>query len=252
MLKKRIIACLDIKNGRTVKGINFQSLKDMGDPVLLAQRYATEGIDELVFLDISATEESRKTLLPLVRRIANEINIPFTVGGGISDIKQVDNLLEAGADKISINSAAIRNPKIINEIAHMYGSQFIVVAVDTKNNKGAYSIYSHGGKKPINIEAIAWCKEAEERGAGEILLTSMDTDGTQKGFDLEITSRVANQINIPVIASGGAGKETHFNSLFQKTEASAGLAASIFHNRKIEIQALKKYLTNQKLPIRCN
>jgi len=251
MLKKRIIPCLDIKDGRTVKGINFEGLRDVGNPVDLARRYVLEGADELVFLDITATVENRKTLLTLVDRISREINIPFTVGGGISALNQVEAILAAGADKISINSAAVRNPKLINDIANEFGSQFVVVAVDTKTTDNTANVYTHGGRNITIKETNAWCQEIESRGAGEILLTSMDHDGTQSGFALEITNTVASKINIPVIASGGAGTCEHFATLFQKTEATAGLAASIFHNQEISIPNLKTYLNQQNIPVRC-
>ena len=251
MLKKRIIPCLDIKNGRTVKGINFEGLRDVGDPIDLAKRYVIEGADELVFLDITATIENRKTLLSLVSRIAVEINIPFTVGGGISSIDQVDALLNAGADKICINSAAVSNPRLINDIAKEFGSQFVVVAVDTKMIESKACVHTHGGRKTTALETISWCQEIEDKGAGEILLTSMDHDGTKSGFALEITNKASSIINIPVIASGGAGTSEHFATLFQETEASAGLAASIFHNNEISIPDLKTHLSQNNIPTRC-
>lgn len=251
MLKKRIIPCLDIKNGRTVKGINFKGLKDVGDPIDLAKRYVIEGADELVFLDITASIEKRKTLLELVSRIAKEINIPFTVGGGISNIKDVESILLAGADKISINSAAVYNPNLITEIVREFGSQFVVVAIDTKTVKESPQVYTHGGSRVTEYNTIEWSHEIESRGAGEILLTSMDHDGTKSGFALDITQQVCQSINIPVIASGGAGANKHFASLFQETDASAGLAASIFHNNEVSIPTLKKYLSTNLIPTRC-
>lgn len=251
MLKKRIIPCLDIKNGRTVKGINFEGLRDVGDPVDLAKRYSIEGADELVFLDITATIEDRKTLLHLVSRVAAEINIPFTVGGGISALDQVEALLTAGADKICINSAAVSNPQLITNIAQEFGSQFVVVAIDTKTENGNPQVYIHGGRKNTALETIDWGKEVEARGAGEILLTSMDHDGTKSGFAIDITGQIANSLNIPVIASGGAGSYKHFTTLFQETEASAGLAASIFHNKEISIPNLKTHLSQNNIPTRC-
>lgn len=252
MLKKRIIPCLDIKNGRTVKGVNFLELKDMGDPIKLASRYVIEGADEIIFLDISATTENRKTLLDLVKQISKEINIPFTVGGGISSIDQVEDLLTAGADKISINSAAISNPSLIYDIASAFGSQFVVVAVDTQIVADEHRVFSHGGRKSTEKKTIPWCHEIVDRGAGEILLTSIDADGTKNGFDLNIIKEISSQINIPLIASGGAGQKEHFSALFQSTEASAGLAASIFHSKQLSIPILKQHLIQNKIPTRCN
>jgi len=252
MLKKRIIPCLDIKDGRTVKGINFVGLQDVGDPVDLAKRYVIEGADELVFLDIAATIEQRKTLLDLVQRISAEINIPFTVGGGISSVDQVAALLQAGADKISINSAAVRDPNLINNIAKEFGSQFVVVAVDTKSVNGKDIVHTHGGKRATSLQTLPWTKEIEDRGAGEILLTSMNHDGTKGGFALDITGRVSSEIKIPVIASGGAGTKEDFATLFDQTEATAGLAASIFHRAEISIPNLKSFLNQKNIPVRCN
>jgi cyclase len=251
MLTKRIIPCLDVKNGRTVKGTNFVNLRDAGDAVELAAVYAEEGADELVFLDITATVEERSTLIDLVSRVAHKINIPFTVGGGISSIKDVNALLNAGADKVSINSAAVRNPALITELAKEFGSQCIVVAIDTrKMNDGIDRVHTHGGRKATAIETIAWAKEVEERGAGEILLTSMDTDGTKDGFALGLTSRISKAAGIPVIASGGAGTEEHFHDVFTEGYADAGLAASIFHFKEISIPHLKKYLAEKGIPMR--
>lgn len=250
MLKKRIIPCLDIKNGRTVKGVNFVSLIDAGDPVELAKAYVQQGADELVFLDITATIENRSTLIHLVERIAHEINIPFTVGGGINSVTDVSALIQAGADKISINSSAVKRPELISEIASRFGSQCVVVAIDTKKESEGWKVYTHGGRTPTDIFTHQWAKQAEELGAGEILLTSMNNDGTKNGFALDITQQIAQIVNIPVIASGGAGTREHFSEVFLKTQASAALAASIFHFNEIPIPELKKYLTSQNIPIR--
>lgn len=250
MLTKRIIPCLDIKDGRTVKGVNFVDLRDAGDPVELAERYTNEGADELVFLDISATVEKRKTLVELVRKVAEAIHIPFTVGGGISSVDDVRALLLAGADKVSVNSAAVRNPQLINDIAAEFGSQCIVVAIDTRNVDGVNLVHTHGGRKPTDIETIGWAEEVAKRGAGEILLTSMDHDGTKAGFAVEITKRISEQVSIPVIASGGGGNEAHFCDVFLEGKADAALAASIFHYKEVEIKHLKEELIKNKLPIR--
>lgn len=250
MLKKRIIACLDIKDGRTVKGVNFINIKDAGDPVELGKKYSADGIDELVFLDISATIEKRRTLIPLVERIARDINIPFTVGGGVKSIQDAAALIEAGADKISVNSAALSNPNLINDIVQNFGSQFLVVAIDTKKIHNRWRVLSHGGRQLTNFETPPWAKEIEDRGAGEILLTSMQSDGTKNGFELDITREVSQHINIPVIASGGAGREEHFEEVFTKTRAGGALAASIFHFAEIEIPELKNYLKSKNIAIR--
>lgn len=251
MLTKRIIPCLDIKDGRTVKGTNFVDLRDAGDPVELGALYAEQGADELVFLDITATIENRRTLLELVRKVARRVNIPFCVGGGIGSVTDVSALLRAGADKVSINSAAVRNPDLINQLALEFGSQCIVVAIDTKAfPNGEAFVHTHGGRKSTNLKTIEWAKEIENRGAGEILLTSMDADGTKNGFDLSITATVSENANIPVIASGGAGTMEHFYDVFTKGKADAGLAASIFHFKEIGIPALKAYLKNNEIEIR--
>ena len=250
MLTKRIIPCLDIKDGRTVKGTNFINLRDAGDPVALAAIYAEQGADELVFLDITATVDERKTLIDLVRNVAHTINIPFTVGGGISSVADVSALLNAGADKISINSSAVRNPDLINELALEFGSQCIVVAIDTRFLNGEHIVHTHGGRKPTEFRTITWAKELEERGAGEILLTSMDTDGTKAGFAIELTAQISASANIPVIASGGAGTMEHFVDVFTTGQADAGLAASIFHFKEIEIPALKGYLRDKGIEMR--
>ncbi|WP_440880824.1 imidazole glycerol phosphate synthase subunit HisF [Tenacibaculum sp. C7A-26P2] len=251
MLKKRIIPCLDIKNGRTVKGVNFMDIRDAGDPIELAKRYVLQGADELVFLDITATLENRKTLVNLVERIAKEINIPFTVGGGISSVDDALVLIKAGADKISINSSAVKNPQLIVDLKERFGSQFVVVAIDTKNVDGVWKVFTKGGTFETDLKTLDWAKEVEDLGAGEILLTSMSSDGTKDGFDIEVTKAVSTSVNIPVIASGGAGKVEHFDEVFIKTEASAGLAASIFHFGEIPIPTLKKELKQKNIPIRC-
>jgi cyclase len=250
MLKKRIIPCLDIKDGRTVKGINFIDIKDAGDPIELAKKYILEGADELVFLDITATNEKRKTLVVLVEKIAKEINIPFTVGGGINTGEDAATIIKAGADKISINSAAVKNPLLIKEIAERFGSQAVVVAVDTKFENNDWFVYVNGGKVATGITTIDWVKRAEQLGAGEILLTSMNNDGTKKGFAVDITNEVSTTINIPVIASGGAGTMEHFKDVFQQTKATGALAASIFHFGEIPIPILKQYLKEQNINIR--
>jgi len=250
MLTKRIIPCLDIKNGRTVKGVNFVDLRDAGDPVELAQRYANEGADELVFLDISATEEERKTLADLVKRVAEKVNIPFTVGGGISSVEDVSKLLYNGADKISINSSAVKNPELINQLVAKFGSQCIVVAIDAQRVNNTWKVHLVGGKVPTDIDLFDWAKEVEERGAGEILFTSMDHDGTKNGFANEALAQLSETLNIPIIASGGAGNMDHFADTFSKGKADAALAASVFHFKEIEIRDLKNYLIEQNIPMR--
>lgn len=250
MLKKRIIPCLDIKDGRTVKGINFVDIKDAGNPVELAKKYVQQGADELVFLDITATIENRATLIELVEKIALEINIPFTVGGGINSIEDVSNLLKAGADKVSVNTAAVKIPQLIGEIANQFGSQCVVVAIDTKFENEEWIVFVNGGRTQTKLITIEWAKEVEKSGGGEILLTSMNNDGTKAGFALDITSQVSQSVNIPVIASGGAGKKADFKDLFEKTGATAGLAASIFHYGEIPIPELKNYLKENKIEIR--
>ena len=250
MLTKRIIPCLDIKNGRTVKGVNFVDLKDAGDPVELAKKYAETGADELVFLDISATEERRATLIDLVRKVAAAINIPFTVGGGISSVTDVDVLLRNGADKISINSSAVKNPNLINEIAAKYGSQCVVVAIDAKQVDGDWIVHLVGGKVPTDLNLFDWAKEVEQRGAGEILFTSMNNDGTKNGFANEALAQLSEIVNVPIIASGGAGTMEHFAETFIEGNADAALAASVFHYQEIEIPALKQFLKNQNIRIR--
>lgn len=250
MLTKRIIPCLDIKDGKTVKGINFENLRDAGDPVELARLYAEQGADELVFLDITATVEERKTLIELVKRVAFAINIPFTVGGGIGSVSDVSALLHAGADKVSINSSAVRRPELINELAQEFGNQCVVVAIDTRFVQGEHRVHTHGGRKPTDIRTLAWAKEVEDRGAGEILLTSMDTDGTKNGFALELTALISSRASVPVIASGGAGTMAHFKDVFTVGKADAALAASIFHFKEISLPHLKSYLKQHEIVVR--
>lgn len=250
MLTKRIIPCLDIKNGRTVKGVNFVDLRDAGDPVELAKRYAEKGADELVFLDISATEERRKTLADLVLRVAENVNIPFTVGGGISSIEDVDLLLKCGADKISVNSSAVKNPQLINDLVGKFGSQCIVVAIDAKQIGGTWKVHLVGGKVPTEINLFEWAQEVAKRGAGEILFTSMDHDGTKDGFANKALAKLTELVNIPVIASGGAGKMHHFTDTFIKGKADAALAASVFHFEEIAIKDLKQQLQKEGIPVR--
>lgn len=247
MLTKRIIPCLDIKNGRTVKGVNFVGLKDAGDPIVLAEKYADAGADELVFLDISATEERRKTLIPLVREIAKTINIPFTVGGGISSVEDVRLLLQNGADKISINSAAVKNPQLITDLAKEFGSQCIVVAIDAKWINNQWKVHLVGGKVATELDLFEWAKEVELCGAGEILFTSMNNDGTKNGFANEALARLSEVVNIPVIASGGAGTMAHFADAFTLGNADAALAASVFHFNEIKITELKQFLQQQNI-----
>ena len=251
MLKIRIIPCLDVKNGRIVKGVNFRNLKDAGDPVLTAQVYDELGADEICFLDIAATLENRDVTLDLVRKTSEKCFIPITVGGGIRTIEDIRHLLLNGADKVSFNSAAIRDPDIISTAANKFGSQCIVVAIDAKKTKNdKWEIFSHGGTKETGIEAISFAKDMQERGAGEILLTSMDKDGTKDGYDIELTKLISDSLDIPVIASGGAGKLEHFKSVLEKGKASAILAASIFHFGEISIKQVKSYLRSEGIPVR--
>lgn len=250
MLKKRIIPCLDIKNGRTVKGINFVDIQDAGDPLELAKRYVDEGADELVFLDITATLENRKTLTELVTRIASEINIPFTVGGGINTLEDAKKIIDSGADKISLNSAAILKPELIKEIASEFGGQCVVLAIDTKFEKNEWKVFRSGGTIPTELNTVEWAKVGTELGAGEILLTSMNNDGTKNGFAIEISKAVSETVSIPVIASGGAGTIEHFADVFNQTKVTAALAASVFHFGQIPIPELKKYLATQNIPVR--
>jgi imidazole glycerol-phosphate synthase subunit HisF len=245
MLTKRIIPCLDIKDGRTVKGVNFVNIRDAGDPVELASAYAGQGADELVFLDISATNEKRKTLATLVKEIARHINIPFTVGGGISSVQDVAPLLEAGADKVSVNSSAVRNPGLIDELSNAFGSQCVVLAIDARKILNQWTVHTHGGKQSTDKKLFSWAKEGQERGAGEILFTSMDHDGTKTGFAVDPLQKVNALLTIPVIASGGAGNMDHFVEAFIVGKADAALAASIFHFGEIEIKNLKDYITKK-------
>ena len=250
MLTKRIIPCLDIRDGRTVKGVNFVDIRDAGDPVELGATYAKQGADELVFLDITATHEGRKTFVELVKDIARHINIPFTVGGGISSADDVSRLLSAGADKVSVNSSAVKNPDLINELSLKFGSQCIVVAIDAKFDNGKWTVYTHGGRKPTNLELESWAQEVERRGAGEILFTSMNHDGTKKGFAVEELNRLSHLLSIPIIASGGGGEEEHFVDVFENGKADAALAASIFHFNEIPIPTLKEYLDKSGVNVR--
>lgn len=250
MLTKRIIPCLDIKDGRTVKGVNFQNLIDAGDPVELAALYADQGADELVFLDISATEEGRKTLLELVYRVAERVNIPFTVGGGVNSIETVYELLHNGADKVSVNSAAVRRPELISELSDRFGSQCVVVAVDARLVGEDWRVHLVGGKVPTERELFEWCREAEQRGAGEILFTSMNHDGTKQGFACDVLHKLGDELGIPIIASGGAGKMSHFRDVLGPAKADAALAASVFHFGEISIPELKQYLSDEGVLVR--
>lgn len=250
MLAKRIIPCLDIRDGQTVKGINFLDIREVGDPVGMGAEYALAGADELVYLDITATHEGRNLFADLVQRIAENVNIPFTVGGGIGEMKDVEPLLEAGADKVTINSAAVRDPELISRIARSYGSQFVVVAIDAKFEEGDWYVYVNGGRIRTGRKLFEWAKEAEERGAGEILFTSMNHDGTKNGYANEATARISGERGIPVIASGGAGKMNHFVDVFTTGAADAALAASIFHFREIGIRDLKEHLKKHNIPVR--
>ncbi|NML41597.1 imidazole glycerol phosphate synthase subunit HisF [Chitinophaga sp. G-6-1-13] len=250
MLTKRIIPCLDIKDGRTVKGINFENIRDAGDPIELGALYASQGADELVFLDITATNERRKTLSELVTRIARHVNIPFTVGGGIAEVEDVNVLLQSGADKISVNTAAFKNPGLVDSLAREFGSQCIVLAIDTRFEDGDWYVYLNGGRVKTDRKAFDWAKEAVDRGAGEILLTSMNNDGTKQGFALDITAQLSQNLHVPVIASGGAGTMEHFVDVFEKAQADAALAASIFHYKEIEIPELKTFLYGKGVNVR--
>jgi len=250
MLAKRIIPCLDVKDGRTVKGVNFVDLRDAGDPVELAWQYSRQGADELVFLDITATHERRKTTVELVKAVARQVNIPFTIGGGINELSDADVLLHAGADKISINSAAVRNPKLIDQLAAAFGKQFVVVAVDTRSVEGKNYVHLNGGRLKTDIETDVWIKEAENRGAGEMLLTSMDHDGTKNGFDCGFLKTINDNLSIPLIASGGAGNKQHFVDVFQQANVDAALAASVFHYGEILIPELKDDLRQHGITVR--
>lgn len=250
MLTKRIIPCLDIKNGRTVKGVNFEGLRDAGDPVELAKRYSEEGADELVFLDITATLEKRKTLVELVKKIAAEINIPFTVGGGIKTVDEIEELLKSGADKVSLNSSIVKDPELINKASSTFGAQAIVAAVDAKKKGDSWNVYIKGGTEDTGLDALEWMQEVEERGAGEILLTSMDRDGTKSGFDIELLKKVNKLVRIPVIASGGAGSIEHCIDAVKRANVDAVLAASIFHFKEIEIKDLKEQMQRSGIEMR--
>ena len=250
MITKRIIPCLDIKDGRTVKGINFENIKDAGDPVELAIEYAKQGADELVFLDITATNEKRKTLSELVTRIAKHINIPFTVGGGIGSVEDVSILLNSGADKISVNTSAVKNPQLIKELANQFGSQCVVLAIDTKFEDNDWYVYLNGGRVKTDLKTIDWAKQAVALGAGEILLTSMNNDGTIDGFAIDITKQISEAVNVPIIASGGAGTMQHFKDVFENGKADAALAASVFHYKEIAIPELKRFLKSNQIEIR--
>jgi imidazole glycerol-phosphate synthase subunit HisF len=252
MLTKRIIPCLDVNMGRVVKGVNFVNLKDVGDPVEIAKFYNEEGADELVFLDITASNEGRKTMIDVVKRTAEKVFIPLTVGGGISSLEDIKNILRAGADKVSLNSAAIRNPQLVKEASDRYGAQCVVVAVDAKmrDDKSGWNVYINGGRIDTGMDALEWVKKAESLGAGEILLTSMDADGTKAGYDIALTKAVSSAVNIPVIASGGCGKIEDFFEVFDKSGADAALAASLFHYRELSIKEVKEYLDKKGVPVR--
>ena len=251
MLTKRIIPCLDVNEGRVVKGVKFLDLKDAGDPIEVAKIYDKSGADELVFLDITASSDARKILVNVVERVAEQIFIPFTVGGGIRTVDDFREILRAGADKVSINSAAIRQPSLISEAAWKFGKQCVVVAIDAKRNaNGSWDVYSHGGRNNTEIDAVEWAVKAEELGAGEILLTSMDCDGTKNGYDIALTKSICDKVNIPIIASGGAGTKEHFRDVFSQAGADAALAASLFHYRELEISDLKSYLATQNIEVR--
>lgn len=250
MLAKRIIPCLDVRDGQTVKGIHFVNIREVGDPVEMGAAYAEQGADELVFLDITASHEGRKTFVELVKKIALHLNIPFTVGGGISELKDIEALLAAGADKVSLNSAAIRNPGLVSQMALNFGSQFVVVAIDAREDKGKWTAFINGGRIPTDKELFSWAREAEDRGAGEILFTSMNHDGTKNGFACEALAKLSDDLSIPVIASGGAGNMEHFAEVFTRGKADAGLAASIFHFNEITVPQLKAYLADRNIPVR--
>jgi cyclase len=250
MLAKRIIPCLDVKDGRTVKGTNFVDLRDAGDAVELAKIYSAQGADELVFLDITATNEKRRTLGELVRRVAAEINIPFTVGGGINTVEDIEILLDSGADKVSINTAAVRNPQILRDAARNFGAQCVVLAIDAKRAAHGWKVFLNGGRVETELDAVEWARRGVDSGAGEILLTSMDADGTRDGFEIDLTRRISEAVGVPVIASGGAGKPEDFTEVFERGRADAALAASIFHFREIEIPVLKEFLKARGVEVR--
>jgi cyclase len=250
MLRKRIIPCLDVAAGRVVKGTHFRNLRDQGDPVELARAYSSQGADEVVFLDIEAAPQNRATLVDIVERTAREVFIPFTVGGGIREVDEIRTLLRAGADKVSIQTAAVQRPELITDGAGVFGSQCIVVAIDAKRDDGGWQVYTHGGRQPADLDAVAWAREAERRGAGEILLTSIDADGTRSGYDIALTCAVADAVSIPVIASGGAGHPQHLAEVLTDGHADAALAASIFHERAFPIRETKQYLKEHGIPVR--
>lgn len=251
MLAKRIVPCLDIKDGKVVKGVNFVGLKEVGDPVECAIAYHKQGADEICLLDITATQEGRKHMLDVVKKTAQNVFVPLTVGGGIASIEDIKDVLRAGADKVSLNSSAVKNPDLIDEAAKRFGNQCIVVAIDAKRREdGSYGVVIHGGRIDTGKDVVSWAKECEQRGAGEILLTSMDTDGCRDGFDLELTNAVCNAVNIPVIASGGCGTLSHFSEVFQKTKADAALAASLFHSGELTVQQVKQYLHSHNIRVR--
>lgn len=252
MLAKRIIPCLDVDKGRVVKGVTFTHLKDAGDPVELAKFYNKENADELVFLDITASHEERRTMVDVIKKVAKVVFIPFTVGGGIKTTEDIKNILSSGADKIAINSAAITNPSLITEAANMFGSQCVVVAIDAKRENNTWVVYTHGGRRPTQLDAIEWARSAVSLGAGEILLTSIDADGTKKGYDLELTKKISQNISVPVIASGGAGSLDDFVDVFTKGYADGALAASLFHFGELTINQVKEYVSKKKIPVRIN
>lgn len=250
MLAKRIIPCLDVDKGRVVKGVNFVNIKDAGDPVELAKFYNSEGADELVFLDITASSENRETMINVVKEVAKQVFIPFTVGGGIRSVEDIRSILLAGADKVSLNTSAVNNPELITESSNAFGSQCIVLAIDAKKENNSWKVFTNGGRTATNLDAIDWAKEAVKKGAGEILLTSMDRDGTKNGFDIELTKTISESVNVPIIASGGAGKIKDFVDIFQKGKADAALAASLFHFGELKINAVKNYLKQSNIPVR--
>ncbi len=250
MLKKRIIPCLDVKDGRVVKGTNFVNLRDAGDPVEIAKAYDQQRADEIVFLDITASHEKRGIILDIVRHTAEQVFMPLTVGGGINSLEDIRELLNAGSDKVSINTAAVNNPQLVKKASDCFGSQCIVVAIDAKKNNGGWEVYTHGGRTPTGRDAVTWAREVEELGAGEILLTSMDADGTKDGYDLPLTKAICDAVNIPVIASGGAGSLEHFRDVFSATTADAALAASVFHYNEIPIAEVKQFLDGARVPVR--
>lgn len=253
MLAKRIIPCLDVRDGKVVKGVNFVGIKEVGDPVECAIEYDKQGADEICFLDITATHEGRKTMTDVVRKTAQHVFVPLTVGGGIRTVEDFREILRAGADKVSVNSAAVKNPQLIADAARIFGSQCVVAAIDAKRDeKGVFRVVVHGGRKDTGLDAVKWAKKCQELGAGEILLTSMDTDGCRDGFDLELTKAICSQVTIPVIASGGCGKLEHFSEVFQKTGADAALAASLFHFRELTVEQVKEHLREQDIPVRRN